>query len=227
MTTTLAALCLPYLWPSKLCAAFPHLDPAPPPSRRPGWCVRDRELQGAYGAGPEETQILAEIVAEMRPRRALEIGAYVGWTTAHLAAALPDGATLDVVDPFIEGEHGRLHEATDGRVRSRFEANLRRAGVRKRVRLHVARSPEALAPAAARARAPWSFVFIDGHHVNGQPLADLRGALPFVAERAAVAFHDTHVPDVAAAVTHLERGGWSVAHYETTNGLCVARRGTV
>lgn len=221
--TTLAALCLPYPWPARLVRAFPDLDPASPPSRRPGWCVRDRELGGAYGAGPEEVQLLADLVAALRPQRALEIGAYVGWTTAHLAAALPDGAILDVVDPFIEGEHGRLLPRTDEGVRARFEANLSRAGVRERVRLHVARSPEAL-PAAAGAGGPWAFVFIDGHHVNGQPLADLRGVLPHMAERCAIALHDTHVPDVAAAVAYLEAEGWAVAHYETTNGLCVARQ---
>ena len=51
----------------------------------------------------------------------------------------------------------------------------------------------------------FDLVFIDGHHLNGQPLKDWKAVRPYItAERTIVCWHDSHVPDVKEAYAAAE-----------------------
>lgn len=225
MTTTaspLAAACGPVS--RRLLRAFPDLDLVPAPDGRGGWCVRDRELGGAFGMPPEEAALVYRLARAARPVRALEIGASVGWSTAHLAAALPPGAVLDVVDPFTE--QGRAEACTalgahHAPTAERWAANLIRSGLIDRCRLHVAPSPDVL-PSVAPA-AGWDFALVDGWHNDGQPQRDVAGLLPHLAPGATVLVHDAHLSDVAAACGLLRAAGYALVDLGTPHSLTLAR----
>src|SRR4051812_21216561 len=50
----------------------------------PGVCVQDIDLGGAIGCTSREGYILNRAVTLSRPKNMLEIGSYVGWSSAHL-----------------------------------------------------------------------------------------------------------------------------------------------
>ncbi len=220
----LAAACGPVS--RRLLRSFPDLDLVPAPDGRGGWCVRDRELGGAFGMPPEEAALVYRLARAARPRRALEIGASVGWSTAHLALALPPGAILDVVDPFTEQGHGEAHTALGAHhapTAERWAQNLARARLASRCRLHVAPSPDVLASIAPPGG--WGLALVDGWHQGGQPRLAAAGLLPHLAPGALLLLHDSHLPDVAAACGLLSAAGWALTDLGTPHGLLAARRG--
>ena len=198
--------------------AFPHLRPGDMRAhpwkylRRDVphlWYVDDRfPLMGVLNR--DEATLLHNIALRFAGGRALEIGAWLGWSTCHLALA---GVEVDVIDP--------AHE--DPERRAIVEASLARCGVADRVRLHGGRSPETV----ARAGGPWRLFFVDGDHEGAGPLRDVAACLPHAAGDCAFVFHDVAAPPVAAAVRLLRDRGFQVLLYQTAQIMALAWRGDV
>lgn len=201
--------------------AFPNLVGVPSPSQHPGVFLQDIGIGGAIACTETEALILDLLVLSVDPRRAVEIGSYVGWSSAHLAWHL-DG-TLDCIDNFTEGA-GTLGP-TNPEVIQRFWANLNRTPGKDRVRMWVGTSPEIL-PAVAHAEEPWELAFVDGWHLNGQPRRDVEGLLPFLSQDAAIVLHDLWMPDVQAAADQLCLKGFHMYQIPTPGFMGVFWRGT-
>lgn len=199
---------------------FPALIAHPAPRGVGEWCLRDGDVGGALACSAPEAYLLHRLCLAGEFARPLEIGAYVGWSTAHMALGLT--ARLDVVDPFTEGE-AVLYSAAQVATLRRFTDNMRACGLREQINLVLQPSPQALAQ-IQRYGTPWDFVFIDGWHADGQPSRDVAGVLPYLTERAIIALHDTWMPDVAAAGDLLTAAGWTAHQFETANLLTVYYR---
>jgi len=74
--------------------------------------------------GREKAGIIAEIIEEEKPHRALEIGTNIGYSAIVIASKMPEGSHLTT----IEINKGLAREA---------EANIRKAGLADRVRVLV------------------------------------------------------------------------------------------
>src|SRR5919205_2443321 len=103
------------------------------------WYVDERyPLMGFMNR--DEATILHNVALQFAGMPALEIGAWLGWSTCHLALA---GVRLDVIDP--------AHAEPD--FRAAVEQSLARCGVSANVNLAAGRSPESIEElAAGRAR---------------------------------------------------------------------------
>jgi predicted O-methyltransferase YrrM len=195
---------------------FPDLIEVASPSPIGGTFFQDAELGGALTCTETEALILDALILAVDPRRAIEIGSYVGWSSAHLAWHL-DG-TLDCVDNLREGA-GKL-EGPNPKVSERFWRNMDRASVTDRVRLWEADSPGVL-PLIAYGHPKWEVAFVDGWHLDGQPRRDVEGLLPHLAEDAAIVMHDLWMPDVRAAANFLCDRGYHLLQLPTPGVLGV------
>ena len=196
--------------------AFPDLVWHPGTSGNVDTHYQDREIRGAVCCTPAEAMLLHHAARLAAPAAALEIGSYIGWSTAHIASALPRGV-LTCVDPFLETGAGGAEAGA--RAQARFAENIGRAGLADKVRLVRDKSPEVL-PAISR-DARWDFVLVDGWHLGGAPLRDVLGVQPFLAERPVLLLHDLWIPDVRDAFAHLVARGWGCHVFDTANYLAL------
>lgn len=204
--------------PGWLRAHFPALIPTTVhgPGKqgdRGGGFYTDRAQQAAATVTDREAWLLYRAVSLLQPPYILEIGAYVGYSTAHLAYAAP--GIVWTVDPFTEfrsrqGEH-------NAKLEGLFWEHLRAAGLSDKVALVVDRSPECLP--AISPPGGWDFVFIDGWHQGEQPRRDVRGVVAVSHPRTVIAMHDTWIPDVAAAYDELLAQGWNTLALPTPGAL--------
>lgn len=162
----------------------------------------------------DEATLLYNIALQFAGRPALEIGAWLGWSTCHLALA---GVKLDVIDP--------AHADAD--FRAVVEASLAGCGVSADVNLTAGSSPEGVDELAAAGGRKWSLFFIDGDHEGPAPERDVRACLPYAEEDCAFVLHDLASPDVAAGLRLLEREGFKVLLYQTQQIMGIAWRGRV
>ena len=162
----------------------------------------------------DEATLLYNLALPFAGERALEIGCWRGWSTAHIAKA---GVVLDVIDPVLR----------DAAVQAEIAATLDAIGAQGRYRLHDAESPAGLYAAKAGEAAPWRFVFIDGNHEPDGPVLDAANVVEMVAEDAVIVFHDLASPHVAAGLDLLRERGWSTLIYQTMQIVGVAWRGKV
>ncbi|MBV8858863.1 MAG: glycosyltransferase [Acidobacteria bacterium] len=177
------------------------------------WYVDERfPLMGFMNR--DEATLLHNIALRFAGRPALEIGAWLGWSTCHLALA---GVKLDVIDP--------AHADPD--LRAEVEAALAGCGVSGGVSLNAARSPEGIDELAAARGTKWSLFFIDGDHEANAPERDVRACLPHADEDCAFVLHDLASPHVAAGLRLLEREGFKVLLYQTQQIMGIAWRGRV
>jgi predicted O-methyltransferase YrrM len=202
----------------RLDAAFPHMV-AGDPARcgweylRPGphtWYC-DSRMPGVGFLSRDEAHILYNTALDFAGRAALEVGCFMGWSAAHMAAA---GVRLDVIDPL-------LNEAM---VRESVIASLTATGGGGGVRLHPARSPEAVA-ALGRQGQVWSLIFIDGDHSFPAPVRDAVACERYAATDALILMHDLNAPAVAEGLYYLRDRGWNVRLYHTAQIMGVAWRG--
>jgi predicted O-methyltransferase YrrM len=184
----------------ELLEAMPELVVHPGPNPlQPANYYQDRELDGAICATAEEAMALYWASWYCQPTLALEIGSYVGWTAAHIAAAMETGGTLICVDD--------LTESGDGPAQlMRLNCNLTRAGVANRVRVVPGHSPEILQFAVGELL---DLAFIDGCHHGQQPLLDVQAVAALMAPDGVIAMHDTWMPDVMRACDWLGDEGWA------------------
>ncbi len=199
---------------------FPHLGYIAAPHDPAATCFQDMEIGGAIACTAQEGFLLNRLVHFGDFNRMLEIGSYIGWSTAHLLYG--NQKRITCVDPFIEAP-GRLLPQPDLRVKRRFYENMDRLGMSERIYLFTEPSPAILSEIAPDHG--WDFVFLDGWHLNGQPERDVRGFLPLLAEEAVVVFHDTWMHDVYEGVKVLMSEGWTYTYsFHTANAMGVCWR---
>lgn len=191
-------------------STFPDLAPHPGPHPgEPADYFQDRELGGAICATAEEAQILYCAAWCARPAVALEIGSYVGWTAAHIAAGLGQDGKLICIDDFSESGDGP-------RQMVRLGCNLERAGVADRVRVMPGHSPDILEGAVLESV---DLAFVDGCHQGEQPLLDVQAVAALMAPNGVLALHDTWMPDVARACDWLVAQRWTMLQLPTPGRL--------
>ena len=162
----------------------------------------------------DEASILYASARLFKGRAGLEIGAWRGWSTAHLIAA--GLGSLHVVEPLL----------ADPEWRTEFEAVVRGAGGADVTTLVAEPSPEAVVR-LGQSGARWSFAFIDGDHDGEAPARDARALLPWLEQTAMVLFHDLVSPHVANGLRTFEAAGFRVMAYQTAQMVGVAWRGDV
>ena len=102
----------------------------------------------AIDVSPLQGRFLEILVRMTRATRVLEIGTLGGYSTIHMARALPPGGRVVT----MEIDAGRARVA---------QANFQRAGVADRILVHVGPAADSLAALAARNPEPFDLVFID------------------------------------------------------------------
>jgi predicted O-methyltransferase YrrM len=193
---------------------IPRLVSCHSPSGYGGIHYQDYDFPGPIGCTQEEAVLLNAAATFGRPPRILEIGSYVGWSSAHLI--WKNKSMLDCVDTFTEGQ-GALRSESDMKMADRFLENMGRLGVESRVKMYVERSPEVLPSIAPEVG--WDMVFVDGWHFDGQPLADVQGVFSLLKANAVVILHDLWIPDVRVASDWIVRNGWQSVTVPTANLL--------
>ena len=162
----------------------------------------------------DEAAVLYSNARLFAGRSGIEIGAWRGWSTAHLVAS--GLASLHVIEPLL----------VDPVWRAEFEEMARAAGGGETTILVPETSPEAVVRLGG-AGERWSFAFIDGDHDGEAPTRDALACAPYLEPTAMVLFHDLVSPHVARGLRALESGGWNVMAYQTAQMLGVAWRGEV
>ena len=162
----------------------------------------------------DEASLLYANASRFAGKRGIEIGAWRGWSTCHLALA---GLQLDVVDPVFQ----------DGTWRREVMNCLEHAGAAARVMLHPKGSPTAVTALATAGAPGRSFAFIDGNHEAPAPKRDTLACLPHMAETAMIMFHDIVEPAVSEGLEALRAAGWQTLVYQTSQMMGVGWRGNV
>ena len=162
----------------------------------------------------DEASILYASARLFSGRAGLEIGAWRGWSTAHLIAS--GLGSLHVVEPLL----------ADPGWRTEFETVVHGSGGGRTTVLVPETSPEAVVR-LGEAGERWSFVFVDGDHDGEAPARDALACLPYLEPTAMVLFHDLVSPFVAQGLRALESAGFSVMAYQTAQMVGVAWRGDV
>lgn len=188
------------------------------------WPWLRREIAHAYRAdrrnpivgfiNRDEASILYSNARLFAGKAGIEIGAWRGWSSAHLIAA--SLGSLHVVEPLLANPEWRAE----------FAATVARAGGAATTVLVPEGSPAAIERLGAGGLS-WAFAFIDGDHDGGAPKRDALALAPFLAPTAMVLFHDLVSPHVAAGLRAFEGLGWNVMAYQTAQMVGVAWRGEI
>jgi len=209
----------------RILARFKRLVAHPSPSGFGGIHYQDYDLRGAICCTAEEAMLLYWLVRLIDPLHPLEIGSYVGWSTAHLLAA--SRRPVQCVDSFTEVSADAAGDASGFLAPMRFSGearmveNLTRCELRH-FHLTVGASPaclERIAPLAG-----WDFVFLDGEHSGGQPMRDVDGLSEHLSDDGVIVLHDVWLPDVRKALERLKSLGYSAFTFATANLLTVTWR---
>jgi predicted O-methyltransferase YrrM len=177
------------------------------------WYVDKRNPQVGF-INKDEAAILYCSAELFGGQRGLEIGAWRGWSTAHLAASRL--GSLDVVEPLLR----------DPEWRGEFADAIEGAGGKDRVHLAAGPSPEEVVRLGTGGRR-WSFAFIDGDHDGEAPTRDALAVLDYLEPTALILFHDLVSPHVAAALHALRDKGLQTMVYQTAQMMGVAWRGEI
>ncbi len=148
------------------------------------------------------------IVAELAPKRIIEIGSYMGRSTVFFARSLQvlgtDGR-VTAIDPHSGDRQQRERYAmSEIPTYDMFLTHLRMAGVEDLIDPIVATSSDA----AKGWTEPFQFLFVDGWHGYDAVLADGREWVPNLSEGGVVVFDDAlQYDEVRRAIAQLEKEG--------------------
>ncbi len=190
-------------------SAMPELVAHPGPPLAPGPYYTDADLNVAICATADEAMILHDVCLYAQPMLVIEIGSYIGWTAAHMALAMRRGKLL-CFDALTES-------ASPTAQAERWHDNIKRANVSSKTELLVGTSPECLASITN----PVDIAFIDGNHLQGQPLRDVQGLVPHMTPDGVIAMHDTWMFDVQVACNWLIGEGWYGIWFDTPAKLAL------
>jgi hypothetical protein len=161
----------------------------------------------------DEASVLYAASLPFAGKRGIEVGCHFAFSTVHLVKA---GLQLDIVDPML-GKNENYAAVSE---------TLRKSTPDGKYHLHAGFSPAIIKTVfKSDTKEPWSFAFIDGLHDGLAPLDDARAIEPFLAETAAVMFHDLTSPDVTAGLRFFKDLGWNTRVYETMQVMGIAWRG--
>lgn len=215
------------------------LDPATP------WV---RELAAHYAdsasfpgsISPQAGMLLHALTLNQRPRVAVEVGSFLGASSAWIASALEPGATLHAVDRFaLSRRFAARRQDVPRDIEAAFRARVDRAALTDRVRVHVGDSPRLLAAMRTELlnAGGVDLAFIDGDHTIPGVVRDFWAIEPALAPGAIVVFHDTEPGSghegPRFVIDALRRGALGVAsRFEITElpiapldfGVAIARR---
>lgn len=181
----------------------------------------DEDLGEAIAMPASEAQLLYKIGQQSTCRRVVEIGAYIGWSTAHLLDGLQWRGSfqrLTVIDPFTESDK------SPSQTEDRFWCNLTGSGSNvDRIDVFRGASPDILP--VVKPRNGWDFAFIDGEHSGKQPLRDIMGLLPCLMPGSVVVWHDAWLPGVGDAIGWLAGEGWANVELPTANLMTISFQG--
>lgn len=183
-----------------------------------GLYYQDRVIGGAMACTSSEAMLLYLLAKFSKANHVCEVGSYVGWSSAHMAFALKEaglGGKITCIDAFGDCCEKVLPDF----VHQTFLGHIRKSGVEAQTICVRGFSPEVL-PSCAPAGG-WDLVFIDGDHLNGQPLRDVKGMLPFIRPGGVLVVHDIWMPDVRDALVYLLAKGWEGILLPTVNFLTV------
>lgn len=136
----------------------------------------------------------------------VDIGARLGWSTAHIAVS---GNVVFAVEP-------ELYLDT---FFQRFSDNMRESSTR--VGRCPCKSKDVLLPQGIVG------ALIDGDHDDPNPFNDAQLLFPRMAARCAILFHDYMGPSVWGAAKALVQQGFRYRVYWTPNMMCVCWRGDI
>jgi hypothetical protein len=177
------------------------------------WHVDRRNPQVGF-INKDEAAILYSNARLFSGRAGIEIGAWRGWSTAHL---LVSGlATVHVVEPLL----------ADAEWGGEFAAAMKGTGAADRAILIPGESPAEVVRLGENGQR-WSFAFIDGDHDGDAPTNDALACELYLEGTAMVLFHDLVSPYVAAALRTLDSRGWNTMIYQTAQMMGVAWRGDI
>lgn len=133
----------------------------------------------AWNSEPSVSEFLGELAFYQRARTVVELGCYVGWTSAHLAAALE-----------ANGAHGRLWCVDfDARFLSAAQSNLARLGLAASVEFIHGMSDDAAV--VAQLPAEIDLLFIDTSHEYEPTLNEIALYAPRLSRNGRIVLHDS------------------------------------
>ena len=165
------------------------------------WYVDERYPRMGF-LSRDEAAIVHNTALMFKGKKALEIGCWRGWSTAHLLSA---GVHLDVVDLILD----------DPVAAEELAAIAKGLGASRRTTFNPGSSDVVVPQLAKEKKRLWSLMFIDGDHEAPAPANDARLCAQFAAKDALMIFHDLASPDVADALGAMRQLGWNTQVYQT------------
>lgn len=202
----------------RLAAAFPLLRPARRnnpvrPCASQIWRT-DQRWPECGVVSVDEAHILYNTARQFVGYLTLEIGCWIGWSTAHLAAG---GARIEALDVAL----------CQSEIRRAVTQSMSLLGFADRVTLVGGISPYTIDRLAAGRQRPWSLFFIDANHTRPSPYLDTDACLRHAHADAMILYHDLLNPDVHEGLILCREQGWNTGYYDTMDIIGVAWRGDV
>lgn len=155
--------------------------------------------------GRPEAELLFELAGAVAPGHDIvEVGSYLGRSTAFLALAAPPGCTVHSVDPHTMGNLQRKHSLDWFDTSKQFLRNMEEVGVRHRVESYVATSVDG---AHAYRGKPVGLLFIDSRHTETAVYEDGQVWSTHVAPGCFVVFDDIQRQGVTRGTNRLAADG--------------------
>jgi predicted O-methyltransferase YrrM len=138
------------------------------------------------GVNPGDRRAIFHLVRALRPKRVLEIGTNVGFSTLHIAAAMEPGSDITTVDIVDVNDSGEQPWAGSGDPPYAPRTALQAAGLSQMVRFVKADSVGFLEETAER----FDFIFLDGSHDAAVVYREIPLALAALAPGGTILLHD-------------------------------------
>jgi len=178
----------------------------------PSDMIDERDYTVGWSAEPSVSLFLGRLAVASRASTIVEVGSFIGWTSAHLALALEFMGDARGVLHLIECNAGYLEKAS---------ANLTKLGLQRWTRLHVGHSLDSTLLAKLPEKA--DLIFLDTSHSYEDTSRELSIYLLRVAPGGCLALHDSvNAPGVRRAIHDL-RSACYIHTFATErgNGLTV------